>query len=189
MPEPTILSLGLVSRQGFHIYYTVTAFQVFFVIMYHSVPPERETSSTLSIQRLPSFRNFELPNLNFQRLASSRTLNRVYKESDDMERQELKSSDEEGLKWEQDYNAAAAEDPNLVCNLYQSFFPVCPSERKLIMYYRYHGMAKMIQPILKTGPTLKGGPQLSSSHPSHLFLHWHQLWLRQHLTPLQSSSE
>lgn len=83
--------------------------------MYHQVPPERELSSPISLQRLPSFRNFELPNMSFPNFASSKTLNKAYRGSDDMERQELKKVDEESLKWEQQYNEEAEEDPNLVC--------------------------------------------------------------------------
>lgn len=88
--------------------------------MYHHTPNERESSNPVSIQRLPSFRNFELPRLSFPRFASSKTLNNAYRgelKDGDLERQELQPlspHQEEGLKWEQEYNQEAEEDPNLV---------------------------------------------------------------------------
>jgi 2'-5' RNA ligase len=88
--------------------------------MYHHILPHREPSSPISIQRLPSFRNFELPRLTFPNFASSRTLHRAYESSErdlDAEKQELEPLTphiETALKWETEYNDAAAEDPNLV---------------------------------------------------------------------------
>lgn len=73
-----------------------------------------EASSAAPSQRLPSFRNFELPTLSFSKFASSRTLNNAYKAGDDMERQGLRNVDEESLKWETGDNAEAEADPNLV---------------------------------------------------------------------------
>jgi hypothetical protein len=88
--------------------------------MYQTLPPERVPSSPISIQRLPSFRNFELPTLSFSRFASSRTLSNAYKAGDELERQALNNVDEGTLKWETEYNANAEEDPNLVSPIFRS---------------------------------------------------------------------
>ncbi|KAH8599979.1 polyamine transporter 1 [Bisporella sp. PMI_857] len=86
----------------------------------------RDTSSTHSISRLPSFRQFELPPLSFTRFPSHRTLNPHYrmcvneKITDDLERQEFQklvtSYEEDGSASdpEQAQCQDSESDPNLV---------------------------------------------------------------------------
>lgn len=94
--------------------------------MYHRVPEERESSRPVLVTRLPSFRTFDGPNPQDSHLEVGRTVDTEYKPhptdhpDSDLESQELELlnpavSDE--LKWEQEYNEGAQEDPNLVCRL------------------------------------------------------------------------
>lgn len=94
----------------------------------HNTSDEHNSSSKVPVQRLPSFRNFEIPILSFPQFASSRTLNNAYRNANgegDVERQEvqpLTRHREEVLKWEQEYNQEAEEDPNLVDFSIHSFY-------------------------------------------------------------------
>jgi len=139
------------------------------------LPIARHPSSPIAIQRLPSFRNFQLPDISLSKFASSRTLNNVYKTGDETERQTLNNVDEESLKWETEYNAEAEEDPNLVSPV------ISPtSNQKLTIINRSHGTEMMIQKIRRTGQIVSAGQRLYWLRLSHLFRRWRRRWLHHH---------